>query len=121
MAYINKRDRQNVITKITIQFGTKLNCPEDSDAEITLREPDEMEILEWAEAKRQGALVAMRFFKQLMPSLVVWHNLMEDETEKMTNEDVVELIFSKQDAANYVSSEWSKAVFHTPQNSTGEK
>ena len=121
MGYVNKRDRYKAITKVKIAFGKMLGCDEDSDAEITLREPSEIEVLEWREAQLEGTVHAMKHLKGLLVDLVLSHNLMEDEENKMTNEDVIDLIFAKNELTAYVTSEWTKAVFHTPTNSNEEK
>lgn len=121
MAYINKRDRHNAIVKVKIAFGKYLGCEDDQDAEIVLREPNEIEILEWRESQLEGTVQSMKHLKGLLAELTLDHNLMEDEENKMTNEDVIDLIFAKNELTGYVTSEWTKAVFHTPQNSTEEK
>ena len=121
MAYINKRDRHKAIVKVKIAFGKMLGCEEDSDAEITLREPSEIEVLEWREAQLEGTVSAMKHLKTLLVNLLVSHNLLEDEDTPMTSEDVIDLIFSKNELTSYVTSEWTKAVFHTHLNKEEEK
>ncbi len=117
MAYINKRDHANAIIKVTIQFGKKLNCENDDDAVITLREPTELEVLQWREAQQAGVLNAMKEFRDLLVGMTISHNLMETEEEKMGNEAVIDLIFSKTDLAEYVLQKWTEAVFRSPQSS----
>lgn len=119
--YINKRDRFNAIKKVTIQFGKMLNCENESDAEITMREPTEMEVLVWRDAQNEGTTQSMAKFREILADLIVSHNLMEDEKEKMTNEAVVELIYAKTEIVAKVVTEWSDKVFRTPQNRTDEK
>ena len=81
MAYINKRDHANAIIKVTIQFGKKLNCENDDDAVITLREPTELEVLQWREAQQAGVLNAMKEFRDLLVGMTISHNLMETELD----------------------------------------
>lgn len=119
--YINKRDRFNAIRKVTIQFGTLLNCEKDEDAEIILREPTELEVLQWRDAQAEGTTKSMEKFREILVNLMVSHNLMEDENEKMTNEDVVSLIYEKTEIISKVVTEWSDKVFRTPQNRTEGK
>lgn len=123
MGYVNKRDRGNAIIKVKIEFGTKLNCEKDEDAIITLREPTELEVLKWKEAHEDGTYAAMAQFKDLLNEMTISHNLMEDDEtgEKMTNEAVIDLIYSKTELAEYILRKWSEAVFHSPQNRNGEK
>lgn len=113
MAYINKRDRANVIKSVTISFGKYLGCPEDEDAMIVMREPTEIEVISWREAQKDGLVKGIENFKDLMKSIITDHTLMEDETVKMTNEDVVDLIFSKTDLCDAVMDQWARAVFHS--------
>lgn len=117
MAYVNKRDRENAIIKVKIEFGKLLNCENDSDAVITLREPTELEVLKWKEAHQEGNYAAMAQFKSILTDLTISHNLMEDENEKMTNEAVIDLIYSKTGLAEFVLQKWTDSVFHSPQNS----
>lgn len=116
MGYVNKRDRENAIIKVKIEFGTQLNCEHDEDATITLREPTELEVLKWREAHQEGDYAAMAQFKELITDMTISHNLMEDENEKMTNEAVIDLIFSKTGLAEFVLQKWTDAVFRSPQN-----
>ena len=116
MAYINKRDRFNAIRKVAIQFGTSLGCEKDEEAEIIVREPTEIEVLDWNEANSVSSSEGMKRFKELLTAMIVSHNLMEDEQEKMSNEAVVDLIYSKTDIVQLVVEEWSKKVFRTPQS-----
>lgn len=117
MAYVNKRDRENAIIKVKIEFGTKLNCEKDEDAVITLREPTELEVLQWREAQQESNLKAMQEFRNLLVDMTLSHNLMEDENEKMSNDAVIDLIFSKTGLAEFVLTRWTEAVFRSPQSS----
>ena len=116
MAYINKRDRFNAIKKVTIQFGKFLGCPEDADAEIVVREPSELEVLDWREANQVSTKEGMSKFKEMLTGMIVSHNLMEDESEKMKTSDVVDLIYAKTDLTSHIVSQWSKSVFPSPTN-----
>ena len=116
MGYVNKRDRGNAIIKVKIEFGKLLNCENDSDAVITLREPTELEVLKWKEAHEEGNLAAMTEFRSILIDLVISHNLMEDENEKMTNEAVIDLIYAKTGLAEFVLQNWTESVFRSPQN-----
>ena len=121
MAYTHKRDYENAIRKVTIKFGTKLNCESDDDAVIVVREPKEMEVLEWSEAKKDGTKAHMEVFKGMLKDMIIKHNLMDDDVSPMSKEAVVELIFEKTGLCDFVISEWIKAVFPSPPNSKGGK
>lgn len=117
MAYNHKRDYENAIRKVTIKFGTKLNCETDDDAVIIVREPSELEALEWNEARKEGSKSSMEAFKKILGNSIVKHNLMEDDVKPMSNEAVADLIYQKIDLCNFVIGEWSKQVFTSPTNS----
>ena len=95
MAYINKRDRANVIKSVTISFGKYLGCPEDEDAMIVMREPTEIEVLSWRESQKDGLVKGMENFKDLMKSIITDHTLMED------------------DLCEAVMDQWAHAVFRS--------
>jgi len=117
MAYNHKRDYENAIRKVTIKFGSKLNCESDDDAVIVVREPSELEVLTWTEAREEGTKKHMECFKDLLGKFIVKHNLMEDDVTPMSNEAVADLIYQKLDLCQFVLDEWSKSVFRSPQNS----
>ena len=60
-------------------------------------------------------------FKELMPELLVSHNLHETETELMATDEVVKLIFAKSKLATYVLAEYTKALFPVPPKPSEEK
>ena len=117
MAYNHKRDYENAIRKVTIKFGTKLNCETDDDAVIIVREPSELEALEWNEARKEGSKSSMEAFKKILGNSIVKHNLMEDDVKPMSNEAVADLIYQKIGLCNYVVEQWTKQVFTSPTNS----
>lgn len=114
--YINKRDRKNAIKKVTIQFGTLLGLEKDEEAEIVMREPTQMEVCQWREAQTEGETKLLEKFRELLNDLIISHNLMEDEKDKMAVSDVIDLIYEKMELVAKVLSDWTQAVFPTPQN-----
>lgn len=105
--FVKKNSNYIITTKI--EFGTFLGCKEDSEAYVVLREMDTYETLQLK--KHTGEEELLMFFKELMPTLIVEHNLFETEADKMTNEDLVKLVFSKINLTTKVFGEYAQNSF----------
>lgn len=58
------------------------------------------------------------YYKQMMPEIIVDHNLFKDENTKMTNQEVADFVFDKLDLASKVMNEYNSAVFRSRPNNT---
>lgn len=121
MAYQNKRDRNRAIQKVRIEIGNYLGCESAAEAVIDVREPDEFEILRWKEASRESVLKGAEHFRELLKDMIVDHNLMEDENDRMKIPDVVDLICAKTELFDYVVGKWTNSVFRSHLNRREEK
>ena len=113
MAYQNKRDRNRAIQKVRIEIGKLLGCETDAEAVIDVREPNEFEILKWREAQQESHLKGAEYFRTLLTDMIVDHNLMEDEKDRMKIPDVVDLICAKNELFDRVLTTWTKQVFRS--------
>ena len=95
---------------VKINVGLILGEEKDEDAFIVLKEPKvEMTLLI---KKEKGTDSTANLFLNMLDDLIIDHNLMETETEKMTNSDVAELARSKTKLGLHLLTEYTQALFH---------
>ena len=70
-------------------------------------------------ARRKKEL--LEFFKDVLPKIIVEHNLYETETQKMTTSDVASFIYEKIDLTGKVIGEYASASFFTQATSKDDK
>ena len=99
----------SAIQKVTIHLGEALNLPEGEDCFVTFREPSEMEVLSLRVAQ-SDEVEGLEAFRKLFISALIDHDFFDGE-KKMSNEDVINLLYEKVDSANLLIKEYSSAVF----------
>lgn len=113
-----KNTANNYLIKARFPIGKALGCENDDDVFIVLKEMPVKESItflqKYNESQKTGELVeSMEYFMSILPILIVDHNFMNDETTKMTNEQVTALINEKAMLAVNLFSEYSKKIFFT--------
>ena len=116
MAYVRNKAYKNAIQKIRVDFGTIIGQEKDEDAYIVLKELPTMEMMQLKEAHEKGQKELLGFFKEVLPQIIVEHNLYETETQKMKNSDVAAFIYEKLDLTGKIIGEYASASFFTPPN-----
>lgn len=116
MAFYKDKHYENAIQKIRIELGTIFGLEKDEDAHILLREPSEVESVSFKKEIQADEVRGVEFFKSLLPGLIIEHDFYEDEKNKMSNEEVAELIFAKNEAADHVLEAYTDAVFRSRLN-----
>lgn len=102
----------NALRKVKIEFGTLLGLEKDEEAYVTLRELDTMTILKFKDVSQTGNQNdVMEFFKEVLPTIIVTHNLYENETKLMSNQAVTDLIYEKLELTSKVMGEYTSAMF----------
>ena len=109
----------NAIQKVVIHLGKALNLPEGEDCYVKFREPSEREVLSLRTAN-DGELEGLEAFRNIFISALVDHDFYDGD-EKMSNEDVINLLYEKVDTANQLIKEYSNAVFRSRANKDEEK
>lgn len=110
MFYKNK-NYTAAIEKVKIEFGTLLGLEKDDEAYVVLKELPTMEMAKLTKAHEESIESLMEFFRKVMPGMIVEHNLMESEEKKMTNRDVVDLIYEKFSLTQVIINKYSNAAF----------
>ncbi|MBO4393480.1 MAG: hypothetical protein J5800_03970 [Spirochaetales bacterium] len=121
MKYVRNKAYENAIQKIRVEFGTLIGLESDEEAYVVLKELPTMEMMQLNEAHEKGRKELLEFFKDVLPLIIVDHNLYETETEKMSNEAVAAFIYEKLDLTGKVIGDYASASFFTQQNSEGAK
>ena len=121
MKYVRKKAYENAIQKIRVEFGTLIGLETDEEAYVVLKELPTMEMMQLNEAHEKGRKELLEFFKDVLPLIIVDHNLYETETEKMSNEAVAAFIYEKLDLTGKVIGDYASASFFTQQNAEGAK
>lgn len=104
----------NSLRKVKIEFGTLLGLEKDEEAYVTLRELDTMTTLKLKDVSQTGNQNdVMEFFKEVLPRIIVTHNLYETETKIMTNQAVTDFIYEKLEVTSKVIGEYTSSMFRS--------
>ena len=113
MAYVRNKAYKNAIQKIRVEFGTIIGQEKDEDAYVVLKELPTMEMMQLKEAHEKGQMELLSFFKEVLPQIIVEHNLYETKTQKMKNTDVAAFIYEKLDLTGKIIGDYASASFFT--------
>lgn len=113
--YIKKNDYDKALRKVRIEFGTLIGLDTDAEAFLELKELDTLTTLKLrALADKQDEVVA--YFKEVLPSIIVDHNLYETEDKKMSNKEIANFIYEKLELSTKIMTEYTKAIFRVNTN-----
>jgi len=102
----------NSLRKVKIEFGKLLGLEKDEEAYVTLKELDTLTTLKLKDVSQTGNQNdVMEFFKEVLPKIIVTHNLYENETKLMNYKEVVDLIYEKLELTSKVIGEYTSAMF----------
>lgn len=120
--YIKNKNYDSSLRRVKIEFGKIIGLEEDKEAYVTLKELDTMTTLRLKDVSQSGNQNdLMMFFKDILPRIIVTHNLYETETKIMSNEEVTNFIYEKLDLTSKVMSEYTKAMFRVkPEGTEGD-
>lgn len=104
------------VTKVCI--GSFLGQEKDEDAYVVLSEPS---VRLAGKLKHLGEDEALETFTEMLPDLIVEHNLYEDDEVLMSKSDVAELIGGKISLALHVLKGFTQGLFPSLPKGTGEK
>ena len=119
--FVRQKQLENCIQRVRINIGKLVGLEQDDECYIILKELPTLEILKLKEAHNEGLGAVMKYFKDVIPYILVDHNLYETEQQKMKNEDVADLIFQKNELTNKVISEYTASAFFTPASKKEDK
>ena len=119
--FVRQKQLNNCIQKVRINIGKLVGLESDEECYLILKELPTLEVLKLKEAHDKGLQAIMEFFKEIIPLILVEHNLYETEQQKMSNKDVADFIFEKSELTNKVISEYSNASFFTQTSKNEDK
>lgn len=100
---------KNYLRTVKVDISAELDS---ENTFVEFREPSTGEAFSLRVEDEAGAIEA---FRVLLPQILIDHNFYEDEEEttKMSNEDVVAILYSTYPAFTKVLSEYTTGVFRT--------
>ena len=98
---------KNYLKTVKIDVSNELNS---EDTFVEFREPSTGEAFS---LRVEGETEAVEAFRKLLPQILINHNFFEDEAEttKMSNEDVIETLYSTYPAFTKVLTDYTTACF----------
>lgn len=112
--FIKSINYDKFLVKVKVEMGSFFDLKED-DVYVVFKELDTFNTLELKDAFEKGETEILRKLKSVLPDIIVDHNFYEQENVKMSNNDVVELLFSKNKLTTKVVGEYISALFQLPE------
>lgn len=109
--FIRSKDYDKFIVKVKIEIGKDLGLESENEAFIELKEIPTIETIQLKEMTSKGEIELLKYFKEMLPSIITDHNLYVSEEVKMKNEEVVSLLFEKNTLAMKVIGEYLEKTF----------
>ena len=111
----------NYLITARINLGRFFGVPE-ADAYVELREPSTFDALKMEKAAKGGEPEeSLAVFREILPRLIVEHNLYRSESEKLSPEEVVEAMVEKMELFSFVVTEYSARVLFSLGKGSAEK
>lgn len=98
--FVKSQDYQNYVHRQRINLGEEFG-KENEEVFIILRELDTKSVLKLKEASAKdkdettSETASLEAFREILPKLIIDHNIYETEEKKMNADEVTELIFEK--------------------------
>lgn len=119
--FVRSKNYDNAIQKVRINVGTLVGLEKDDEAFLVLKELPTKETIVLKEKHSEGLPALIEFFESVLPSIIVEHNFYETEQKKMSNDDVVKLVFEKTELSSKVLTEYANASFFTQGSKNADK
>lgn len=119
--FVRQKEYAKAIQSVRINIGSLLGLEKDEEAFIVCKELPTLEQIKLKEAKDKGEIALLEYFKEVLPNIIIEHNLYETEEKKMSTKDITDLIFEKSALTVKVIEEYAKGSFFTPTNKAKEK
>lgn len=112
--YVQTKNYGNAIQKVRINIGLELGLEEAEEVFIEMKEMSTLDVIKLKKVTAEGDEYGVTlFWKETLPKVIVNHNLYIDEQTKMTNEQVIDLVFEKVELTGKVFDEYAHANFFT--------
>lgn len=112
--FIKSKQYDQAIRKVTINVGKLFGLETDEEAFITMKELPTMEIMKLKTAVSEGEEASFKCMKEMFPQIITDHNFYMEEGKKMSNKDLIDLVFEKFSVTQEVVSKYTAAVFPVP-------
>jgi hypothetical protein len=112
--FIKAKDFDKFLVKVKIEIGEFFGL-ENAEAYVVFKELDTFNTLKLKEQFEKGEIELLKTIKEMLPAILIDHNFYIDESKKMTNEEVVNLIFDKNTLTTKVVGDYISSVFRLPE------
>lgn len=119
--YVKAKNYDSAIQKVKIEIGTLVGLESDEEAFLTLREMSTFNTMKLRDSAKADKDSVINFFYEVMPEIIVDHNLYITEQKKMTNEEVRDFIFEKIELSTLILQKYSAASFFIPRKKSEDK
>ncbi len=119
--FVKSKDYEKFLIKVRVNIGKELGLENENEAFIELKEIPTLETMNLKEMTSKSEKELIQYFKNMLPMIIVDHNLYVSENIKMSNEEVVEIVFEKNTLATKVIGDYLQNAFFTSAPKKGEK
>ena len=117
--FIRSESKNKGLQSVKLDIGTFFDQEKAEDVQITLREVSIAQSMELTKDTSSKAVLNM--FMELLPDILIEHNLYETPGELMTTENVIDLFKKKGKLLSYIMQEYTRALFQNPPKQSAEK
>ncbi|AFG37629.1 hypothetical protein [Spirochaeta africana] len=106
-------DKKDYLVKTTVELGELYGCERPQDITITLKEPgglDFIELQEGIDPESPNYQAMTKKVIELLPSVIVSHNLHKDADTPLTNAEVVNFIVERAETMTRVINQYTQEV-----------
>lgn len=111
--FVKSKDYDKFLIKVRVSIGKELGLENENEAFIELKEIPTLETLNLKEMTTKSEIELLQYFKKILPMIIIDHNLYLEENSKMSNEEVVDMVFEKNTLATKVIGDYLEKAFFT--------
>ncbi len=119
-------DRKNYLKTVRVEFGKELGGEKPEDAYFIIKEPDfkkstELEAAVYESKLKNNNSILITKVQEILPELIVEHNLEIEKSKYYSNTEAVEIVFGKIEAALKVINNYFAEVKNPLATTSDEK
>lgn len=117
--FIRSEAKNKGLQSVKLNIGNFFDQEKPEDVQIRLREVTIAQSMELTKDTSSKAVLNM--FMEILPDILIEHNLYETPDELMETGDVIELFKKKGKLLSYIMQEYTRALFQAPPKQSEEK
>jgi len=112
------RNQGKYIQEMKLEIGNLLGEEKNDEVYVVLREPKTEWMLKFTKCGEDDTTEQIAVFKELLPKIILKHNLTEDGEKLLSVDEVTEVLFDSLETTQYIMQEYFSAPFFTQQKRT---